>query len=143
MTEINKFLFAVVPFFVVWLGSTFLISKITGWSTLAQKFPDKCDTGAVNSRRLFVSIRMRIMGNYRGSVFLEALPQGLRMKVLFFLRFGHNNILIPWNELKVEEEAPSFLRMYKFSFESVPEIYFRTFSGTGKWIVEHKMQHSS
>lgn len=143
MTEINQFLFAAVPFLVFWLSLTFVMAKISGWSALAQKFPDRGDTGTINSRRLFVSIRMRFMGNYRGSVFFEALPQGLRMKMLFFLRFGHNNILIPWNELKVTKETTSLLGMYKFSFESLSDMYFMTHRGTGRWIVEQKKQYVS
>ncbi|PLX26297.1 hypothetical protein C0581_04790 [Candidatus Parcubacteria bacterium] len=141
MTEINQFLFSAVPLLVFWLGLTFVIAKISGWSTLAQKFPDKDGGGMVDSRKFFVSIRMRFLGNYKSSVFFEVLPQGLRMKVFLPLKFGHDDILIPWDELQVAQETSSLLGMYKFTFKSLPEIYVRTYRNTGRWIAKHKLQY--
>lgn len=126
----------VLGFFILWNLVVFLVSKISGWSKIVEKYPDTYQ-GASGEKKNFQSVRMRT-ANYSLLVNFEALPQGLRMKTFIFFKFSHKSILIPWAELERLDYAGIFGYMCKFGFKSLPGYHFLTYKGLGEWILSKR-----
>lgn len=71
-------------------------AQIGGWAALARQFPDAPLSAATCVR--FKDLALGWM-NYSGCVTYCVGPEGLRISMLWFFRFGHRPILIPWSAL--------------------------------------------
>jgi hypothetical protein len=103
-------LLAPLAFVAVWLLVTGLLSLIGGWHALADRYaePDGFDV-EVSERFRFRSISLRqppwFPASYRGCVTIAVTPGGLYLAVLFFFRFRHPPLLIPWTAIVRCEEG--------------------------------------
>jgi len=128
-------------FLLFWCAIVFVIGKLGGWGAIVHRFPYTGATaGGGNERKRFQSIKIGL-SNYSGVVNFEALPQGLHMSTIFLFKFGHSDVLIPWEELCVESGKGLLHHMYQFSFVSLPHKSFSTMKGLGDWIIENKKQY--
>jgi hypothetical protein len=86
--------FLVFPLF--WMGITFLIAQMSGWSGLAgryqtnQIFPD--------NTKHFQYGRMGL-ANYNGTLKVGLSREGLYLGVFILFRVGHPDLFIPWSEI--------------------------------------------
>lgn len=102
-------LLAVLGFLVVfplfWSGVVFLISRLSGWATLAGRYRTDRPVGGIAGGR----IRMGV-ASYDRVLRLEARPEGLAMDVFVLFRPGHVPLCVPWAEVYVAGPAP--LRLF-------------------------------
>jgi len=90
-----------VFFVVMWCLVSFTLSKITGWSRLAEKY---------RTRTKPESKLMQAVQAYWGSVMLAGniytigtTNTGLFLGVLFPFRIGHPPLLIPWHDIRAKK----------------------------------------
>ena|ERR1700730_15481335 len=90
----------VLLFIALWAAVCFVISRLSGWTTLSHRFRD---VGAFYSYQWpFQSVRMRtIWGSYSNCVNFGADGTGLYMAVFPLFRPGHPPLFLPWSEIQV------------------------------------------
>lgn len=96
------FLF-VLFFTLLWTAVTGLLSKLGGWSLLAERFPGSAKQP--HGRRFtFTSAlirRFRLFPvNYRGILFVTIGPEGLYLDIFFLFRFLSPPLFIPWRAVE-------------------------------------------
>ena len=88
-----------IYFVLLWLAITALISYTGGWRTLSKTFrargPFKGPTWH------FQSGRMRGLSGYNNCLTVGASSDGFYLGVMFFLRFMHPPLFIPWSEVSI------------------------------------------
>jgi len=92
---------AVVPLFIVALWTTvgFLISRISGWALLAERF--RTDSRFPGPTWGWQSARMRWGCNYNNCLTIGSDPSGLYLSMMFLFRIGSPALLVPWPEVIV------------------------------------------
>jgi len=96
-------LFALFPLFLfvaVWLGITFLLSWISGWRLLAQRF--RAQEPWNGQRWGWQSARLRWGCNYNNCLTVGASPEALYMSIMPLFGLFSPALLIPWQEIEVE-----------------------------------------
>jgi len=93
-----------------WLGITALLATLSGWRSLAKRFPAKGSTDG--ERFSFVSASIGALAwfpvNYSGCLFVTVGSMGLAVSVLFPFRFLSPAFALPWSEVESAEERSSF-----------------------------------
>jgi hypothetical protein len=101
MEKFVPFIF-LVAFPLMWIGISFLISRIGGWSSLAKHYRDDQVRDLTHLAEEVTWYRMRSVSmgisNYSSCVTLGASKTGLRLSVMFLFRVGHPPLFIPWSE---------------------------------------------
>jgi hypothetical protein len=82
---------------LLWCSIVWLISLTSGWQRLAQRYHNLRPTTGKMWRWQFGSINW---AGYNGALMLTANSEGLFIETLWFMRFGHNRIFIPWHEFR-------------------------------------------
>jgi hypothetical protein len=98
----------VIVFFIAfWCFVTFLISVITGWHSLAQRFryTDDFDGETWGFRSAYT----RFFSHYGSCLKFGANSSGLYMSIFPLFRPGHPPLLIPWSEVTVIQGETGFL----------------------------------
>ncbi len=90
-------------FIALWCGSCFLVSVMTGWFALAQRFrQESAPYGEIKTAGpFFYGVYMRFWGHYSSVIRLTAASDALYASVLFPFRIGHPPLRIPWDEIKL------------------------------------------
>lgn len=86
-------------FVAAWIGAGLMVSHMSGWSTLAQRF--RFEGTFTGQRWTFRCAQMRWLSNYNNCLTVGASPEGLYISMLFLFRIGHPALLIPWHEISV------------------------------------------
>lgn len=86
---------------VLWCGVICLISRIGGWSNLAQHYALQGNFSGTLFR--FQSGKLGSMGSYGNCLTFGANEDGLYLVPFFLFRPGHHPLLIPWSDIKVKE----------------------------------------
>jgi hypothetical protein len=94
--------YAVIFITAFWIGLVYIVSYISGWRDLAEKYPYRGEV--LTEKRHFLSLSMRFASNYNGCVTIGGNPQGLYLSVLFIFRPGHPPLFIPWHEIEAEHK---------------------------------------
>jgi hypothetical protein len=85
-------------FFVgLWCVVSFLVGKLSGWSTLERRFGSSFPFPGQTWG--WKSARMRRGTNYNNCLTIGADPTGLYLATVFFFRIGHTPLFIPWTEI--------------------------------------------
>lgn len=110
---------AVLVFFVVlWMSIALLLSRVGGWSKLAQRYraqqaaPARCEALPV----AFVE-----SARYRGGALAAAIcPEGLYLAVSPLFSPGHPPLLLPWSAILDVSAARAFrgVRLYQLATDS-------------------------
>jgi hypothetical protein len=82
------------------VGAT--ISFIGGWFSLTKVYRTRVPFNGAKWRGQ--SGQMRRLTNYNGVLTLGASQEGLYLACMFFFRFMHPPLLIPWSEIKVRRK---------------------------------------
>ena len=99
-----------------------IISKLSGWSALAARFPFSGSRFQGPSWR-FQSASMRYMSNYNNCLTVGANPQGVYLKGPLFLA-GHPPLFIPWEEVSYTEGKIFWQRVTRFQLGRETQIPF-------------------
>lgn len=116
MTE-SLYLIFVVLFIAWWFICLKLLSKSSGWESLAHKYAFK---GKFSGKKLRCQ-------SYRRGIHVGANEYGLYLAVLFVFRPFHKPLLIPWQDTYLQKTKKGFVEGYKITFPSVleAELFFR------------------
>ena len=90
-------------FGALWCGVLFLLSRVSGWSRLADTYGrGETPTGA---QALAWQSGMVGFVSYRNCLHLRATPAGLWLSLAWPLNVGHRPLLIPWNAMHERRET--------------------------------------
>ena len=94
-----------------WCASSFLISAMTGWLTLARQFKSESQPygDSKTAGPFFYTVYMRLWSHYSCVIHLTAAADALYASVLFPFRIAHPPLRIPWNEIRVGRTKLFFL----------------------------------
>lgn len=83
-----------------WWALMFLISRVSGWSALAEVYQsDGDDDGPKLRRQSLMLMRGRIPASYNNAVTIGADSMSLRLSVMLFFRPFHEPLKIPFSDL--------------------------------------------
>lgn len=100
-----------VPLFVLlWFTLCGLLAQLSGWRSLAGRFPAQSQVEGERFR--FSSGSMEASPwfpvSYSGSLFVTVGKAGLGMSLLFLFRFLNPPLFIPWEQVESVQEKPGF-----------------------------------
>lgn len=98
-------LLPILPIFFIalWCFISFLISRLSGWSTLSNRF--RATLPFSGQKWTWQSARMRLGTNYGNSLIVGADPSGLFLATIFVFRIGHVPLLLPWHEISISRRS--------------------------------------
>ena len=82
----------------LWIVVTALLSRMSGWRELAQRYAHKMGTPEESFSFQTASFRWAI--NYRSCITIGLSPEGLSLSILKPFRMFHPSILIPWSVIR-------------------------------------------
>lgn len=109
-------LFIVVPVLVF-----FIISKMSGWSRLAEAY--RFDGDFEGTRFNFVSARVGIM-NFNNIIFLRTSARGFYVSVPFPFKVFSPPLVIPWDDIIVEGVTGLLKNLIVLRFRRRDEVKF-------------------
>jgi hypothetical protein len=111
----------VVYFAALWMGVGFLISMVSGWHSLAERY--RTDRPFPTHKRWMQSAKMRFSCGYNSILTLASDSEALYLGVLAPFRVGHPRLFVPWGNIRVEEpKRYLFLmsRMLRLGPDAIP-----------------------
>jgi hypothetical protein len=102
----------IVLFPIVWVAVCILLSRMSGWHKLAEKYI-RIDFVSGEKWR-FRSARLRHSVGYNGCVNFYANSEGLGISIFFPFRVGHPPLFIPWTDISISKETKFFRKMISF-----------------------------
>lgn len=108
---------------VFWVFIAMLISRISGWSTLAEVY--SYDGSFEGKRWRFVSARMRWMVGYNNALTIGSNSKGLYLATFVLLRPGHRDLFIPWHDISTRILRGKLMTYTEFRFARVPSLFIR------------------
>ncbi len=102
---------------VAWVGSAWLVARISGWASLAARFP--ADSIVEGQKFRFASGalgRKYLPTRYNGALEVTVNSRGLGLSVWFPLRIGSPPLFIPWSAVETASERK---RLFAASVEFV------------------------
>jgi hypothetical protein len=114
----------IVIFPIFWCAIVVLISRVSGWARLAERY--HTNEAAQGPAWRFESASMRWNSRYGNIVTLSAEAQGLRIALFPLFRPGHPPLLVPWNEISARPASfrVLFRTPMELRFARAPEIPF-------------------
>ncbi len=84
-------------FVLIWGGVVWLLSWLSGWQRLARHYRTELrPTG----KPIGPFWAMLGLVSHRGTLTLQAAPEGLYLSIMVLFRIGHPPLLIPWSAIK-------------------------------------------
>lgn len=94
---VQLILLILIGFVLIWSGVVYLLAWLSGWRRLARQYRH---AGAPKGQPLGAFWAMLGPVNHRGTLTIQAAPEGLYLSVMVFFRIGHPPLLIPWHAIK-------------------------------------------
>jgi hypothetical protein len=91
--------FAVI-FPLFWMAVVVLISRLSGWAGLAQRFAVSPEREVTGDRFAWSSAQFGLLGSYSNCIDIVVSRNGLYMRPMVLFRTGHEPLLIPWNQIE-------------------------------------------
>lgn len=107
------------PVFLIFISV--LISRISGWSALAELY--FFDGPFEGKRWRFVSARMRWMMGYNKALTVGGNSNGLYLAMFILLRPGHRPLFIPWHDISTKTVHGVLMKYMELRFARVPGLY--------------------
>lgn len=124
-----------------WCFVGYLVGMISGWSRLAERY--RAIVPFEGEKRRFQSARMRYLSNYNNCLTVGVNMQGLYLGTLFLFRVGHTQLLVPWQDISLQQKKEWLGATYELRFAQVPDIYVKVNQRLGEWIKSHSLAGSS
>src|SRR5262245_25290799 len=117
-------LWLIIPCYgvILFLLVTAAISYIGGWTTLAKGF--RLQHPFVGEMWKLQSGQMRWIAGYRNCLTVGVNPEGLYLAAMPLLRFRHPPLLVPWEEITVEQRQLLFSQLVRFGLGRELDIPF-------------------
>ena len=92
-------------FVVMWFGVTALLSRLGGWSSLAEQLRATQPESGDSFRFASGSVGAKVFPvNYGSCLFITVNDSGFHISVLFLFRFQSPPLFIPWSQVESVEE---------------------------------------
>jgi len=136
---IDRELMNYAPLFfpVFWVFISLLLSRLSGWSALADVYSS--DEPFEGQQQRFVNARMRWMIGYNRALVVGASSRGLYLAMFILLRPGHAPLFIPWRDISTRSVRNAFRDYTEFRFTKVPEVYIRLPENIAEKVLAHKV----
>ena len=123
----------IVLFPIVWVAVCILLSRMSGWHKLAEKYI-RIDFVSGEKWR-FRSARLRHSVGYNGCINFYANREGLGISVFFPFRVGHPPLFIPWTDISISKETKFLRKMISFKVGREFPIPIRVYEKLGYQIL--------
>lgn len=105
--ENNPFPLWLIPLFPLvfaafWIFVTQLLAKMSGWSALQDRYPDRPDEPAQLTLRFQTASIGAKRVNYKNCLTLSATSTGLRVSVWRLFGLFQSPFLVPWEQIQAE-----------------------------------------
>jgi hypothetical protein len=95
-----------IGFALIWGFVCYLLAWIGGWQQMARHYRSE---RVPNGQAVGGFWAMLGPVSHRGTLTLQAAPEGLYLSMMILFRLGHPTLLIPWHAIKRRENAPGSL----------------------------------
>jgi hypothetical protein len=102
-----------VVFPIIWIAICIILSRMSGWHKLAQKYP-RIDFVSGEKWR-FRSAKLRYSVGYNSCVNFVANREGLGISIFFVFRVGHPPLFIRWTDIEISKETRLFRNLIRFT----------------------------
>jgi len=110
-------LYFLICFPLLWFAVTMLLSVISGWFGLMERYPDHGETALAVLANQSGSLGAVSM---RGILKLSVCPSGLRIGIMRIFGPFCRDFFVPWNEITVTRGDRFFWKQAKMSFGQPP-----------------------
>lgn len=90
----------VIAFPLFWVAVVFLVSRLTGWATLARHFAVPPDRKVSGESFGWSSVQFNLFGRYSNCIDIVVSRDGLYLRPVWPFRFGHEPLLISWSAIE-------------------------------------------
>jgi hypothetical protein len=118
-------LYFLIAFPLFWFVVTMILSLISGWFGLAERYPDLNEQPVLTLRSQSGSVGSVSM---RSVLRLSICPSGLRIGIMRLFGPFSRDFLVPWNEISVTRTDRFFWKEAKLSFGQPPNGNLRVFA---------------
>ena len=118
----------------VWVAISLLISRISGWATLANDY--RSSEPFQGERLRLQSAALRWKTGYNNCLTVGTNYFGLYLSAFVILRFGHPNLFIPWADISAVRKKGFLIPYVEFRFRQTPSIPFQVSQRLGRRIVQ-------
>jgi len=94
-------------FAVIWCAVLRIIAWTSGWTRLAERYPETDASQGVKVRDTWITVGW---ADYNGCVTYIVDAEGLHISLWPVFNIGHAPLFIPWTEMRVEEVRKVFGR---------------------------------
>lgn len=95
-----------IGFALIWGMVCWILAWVSGWQQLARHYHSN---SLPHGQALSGFWAMLGMVSHRGTLTLQAAPEGLYLSMMLLFRLGHPTLLIPWHAIKRHGTAPGGL----------------------------------
>jgi len=113
-----------VLFIGTWFLVAFMISRVGGWTTLAEHY--RSDQPFSGTLIRFQAAQLRYGTNYNGCLNFGVNSESLYMAPMAFFRMFHSPLLVPWSEITARPiKLWGIFNFVELRFQRAPEIPVR------------------
>ncbi len=121
-TEIAPWLvLSLFGFTLFWCLIVFVLSRMSGWATLAAAYPAG-EVLSPNTRWRWQSALMNANTKYNASLTVIADPQAVHLSVLAPLSVGHRPFTVPWQDIHAEMRQLFLIQRVALTFINAPTV---------------------
>lgn len=103
-----------------WVAMFRAIARLGGWGKLAEHY--RADRPTVGTRWRWRSLTLGRWCAYNNGVTVIANDQGLSLSLPWVFAFGHDELFIPWKDMKMEVARHLFTQVVRLTTSRVPAI---------------------
>ena len=101
-----------VVFLGVWLAVSTILSRVSGWSRLAEQFRSELPASGDSFRFVSGTMGSKLFpANFNSCLSVSLSPAGLRLSIQFPFRLMNPPLFIPWTAVESVEQSRRFLRL--------------------------------
>jgi len=126
--------FLPLVFIAWWCFVVYLISFMSGWRKLGQKY--RFEGTFSGKLQKFQSISMRWGAGYGSCVHIGADTRGLYLKILFLFRPGHPPLFIPWTDVSARRVRRWGMKRWELRFSKAGSVPLRVRAALGRFLQE-------
>ncbi len=132
---ISVLLFTAI-FPLMWLAMVFLISRLSGWASLAAHYgtPQHLPELRIKSRRILLRRVRFFPAQYGGIVTLSVDDDALYLSLMKLFSFGHEPLRVPFADIRASKDMGVFKRAAHMMFAKEPGLIVIMSMNNLQWI---------
>jgi len=112
---------ALFGFTLFWCFISFLLSRLSGWSTLADAYPAG-EVMTPNVRYRWQSALMNANTKYNGALTIVADGRAVHFSMLPLFKVGHAPLSVPWEDIHAAPRELLFMHRIALTFARAPHV---------------------